>query len=328
MHFKRMMSRIIAKKLGASMLYPRAIFEAACRKLICVFNYHEVSETPSRFAKDFDLNVTPSTFSKQLRWIKKYFHVANPNHLNRNEMKFPAALITFDDGFASTFHEGVPILKQEELVATVFLNMAPIKGDIFWSGLVCFLSNYNKEFAKYIAGLYPKCNRDSFLYCKENDLVDFDINENCPDVYDKARSYYGSFVSEEELAASFQDGIYLGNHLYNHYNAANLSIEELKGQYMLNECELKKYRNYINLFSYPFGQPGTCYSQRTDAAIFSLGAARIFTAFSLFNKNLESKRLHRISMFDYIADEESFKANCIFPSLFNRLFRVNKLSYV
>ena len=328
MHFKHVISQRMVNKLLAPILYPRAIFEAACRKLICVFNYHEICETPSNFAEDFQLNITPGTFRKQLKWIKKYFHVVDPNQLITNEMELPAALITFDDGFASTFHEGSSILKQEGLVATVFINMAPIKGDVFWSGLVGFLCNYNREFSRYIARRYPKSNRNAILYCKEKDLIDFDIHRNCPDVYDKARSYYGSFVSEEELAASFQDGIYLGNHLYNHYNAANLSIEELKGQYMLNECELKKYRNYINLFSYPFGQPGTCYSQRTDAAIFSLGAARIFTAFSLFNKNLESKRLHRISMFDYIADEESFKANCIFPSLFNRLFRVNKLSYV
>lgn len=320
--------RRIASKIVSPLMYSRSFFEAACKSPIVVFNYHQISDSPSRFAQDFSLNVPPIQFRKQLTWVKRHFHVISPHQLLNNEFDLPAALITFDDGFASAFHEGASILSDESLPATIFMNMAPTEGQVFWSGLVVYLCNYNKEFRNYIANKYPGINKNLFLYCKQNDVQEFVINRSCPEVYDKARLYSGKFANQEDLRLSAGSGLYLGNHLYNHYNAANISLEELKKEYIFNERALSKYSNYVNLFSYPFGQPQTSYNCRTDEAIFSLGASRIFTAFSLPNRNPGSRKLHRISMMDYIDDELSFRFNCIFPSLFNNYFRKHKFAYV
>ncbi len=318
----------IAKTIVSPLMFSRSFFETACRGSVFVFNYHEISESPSRFSQDCGLNVPPTQFRKQLSWIKKYFHVINPHQLIGNGLDFPAALITFDDGFASAFHEGASILRDENVPATIFMNMAPVEGQVFWSGLVVYLYNYNMEFRQYISTKYPGIGENQFLYYNEGDVQKFVINRCCPEIYDKARSYYGKFANQEDLRLSAEFGLYLGNHLFNHYNSANISLDELKNQYVLNEKALKKYANYVNLFSYPFGQPGSCYNRQTDEVIFSLGASRIFTAYSLPNRNLEAKRLHRISMADFIDDEMCFRYICIFPPLFNNYFRKHKYSYV
>lgn len=318
----------IAQKVTAPLLYSQAFFEAACRNSLFIFNYHEISERPSKFSQDCGLNVHPVQFREQLSWIKKYFRVISPNQLVNNEFDLPAALITFDDGFASTFQEGAPILRDEALPATIFMNMAPVEGQVFWSGLVVYLCNHNADFRQYFADKYHNIRKNLFLYCTEDDVKKFVVESCCPEIYDQARSYYGKFANQEDLRLSAELGLYLGNHLFNHYNSANISLDELKNQYLLNEKALKKYANYVNLFSYPFGQPESCYNRKTDEMIFSLGASRIFTAYPLPNRNRKAKRLHRLSMTDSINEEMSFKYNCIFPSLFNNYFRKYEFSYV
>ena len=320
-------AKVSTRRVISHFMFSRAIFEAACRKSIFVFNYHEISDFPSRFSRDFGLNVPPALFRKQLSWIRKYFQVINPHELVSNTFDLPAAFITFDDGYASTFREGVRILRQAKLPATVFMNMAPVKGEVFWSGLVVYLYNYNVGFRKYLTAKYPQINKNLFLHCHKDDVRDFVSGRARTEVYEQARSYYGDFVSEEDLLMTQAD-VYLGNHLFNHYNAANLSLDELQSQYTQNETALKAYSNNVNLFSYPFGQPETCYNRRTDEAILSLGASRIFKAFPLPNRDSKARRLHRVSMFDHITDEKSFRYNCIFPGLFNQYFRKPKLSYV
>lgn len=317
----------IAKKTLSPLITSRMIFNSIRQKSLFVFNYHEVSNSPSRFSNDCGLNVKPDLFRKQLLWIKNNFHVISPEDLLKYEFDYPAALITFDDGFASTFREGAPILREMNLPGIVFMNMAPLEGHIFWSGLVVYLCKYNKDFIRYITIKYPYVKENLFLHCTESDVKDFVKENNCQNIYEEARSYYGKFATTVDLEKSSLSGLYLGNHLYNHFNAANISLHDLERQYLLNEEALMKYSNYINFFSYPFGSPN-CYNKDTDELIASLGARRIFSAYPLANTKGSAKKIHRVSPTSLIIDETSFKYNCVFSSLINCTFRKWKYSYV
>jgi len=318
----------IAQKISAPLMNSRVLFDGACQNSVFVFNYHEISDQPSEFSNDFGLNVPPTLLKKQLSWIKKYFQVISPTQLINNTLNLPVALITFDDGFASTFKAGGPILRDEAVTGTVFVNMAPVEGHIFWSGLVTYLCKYFSEFNHYLAEKYPKYNENLFLYCTEEDVHKFLMNKNSLDIYDQARKYYGKFASQDDLVLSAEQGFFLGNHLYNHYNSVNIAIDELKNQYLTNEKALLNYVNHVNFFSYPFGQPESCYNRQTDDLIFSLGATRIFTAFALPNKDHKAPKLHRISMNSHIDNEISFKYNCLMPAFYNSYFSRTKFSYV
>lgn len=312
-----MLKECIKKALG-SVLCSGRVFREICKGSVFIFNYHEVSQTPSLFAREFGLNVPPELFARQLGWIKKYFNVISPVQLAGNDFDLPAALVTFDDGFASTFEKAAPILQQNDLPAVVFMNMAPVEGASFWSGLVTYLCHHDKEFPGYMLKRHNKSGRDLFLNCRQEEVEGYLLRNNAEKIYDDARAYYGAFGDFGHLRASSGYGLFLGNHLYNHHNAAILTPEELKDSYTTNENKLCKYPNFINFFSYPFGQPQSCYNAETDRIIFSLGAERIFTAYPWQNTDPGSRRLHRLSMHDNLKEEGSFRNYLLMPSLFHK----------
>ncbi|MFH1441060.1 MAG: polysaccharide deacetylase family protein [Candidatus Omnitrophota bacterium] len=303
------------------------VFQAMCKDSIFIFNYHEVNANPSLFTRKYRLNVPPELFSQQLKWIKQYFNVISPVQLIENKFDLPAALITFDDGFASTFEIAAPILRSNNIPAVVFMNMAPVEGKIFWPGLTTYLCYYDKAFPEYMLKRHNKSGHTLFLYCRQEEVDEYVSRNNARKIYDDARAYYGTFANLNHLRASSDYGLFLGNHLYNHYNAAILTPEDLKDSYITNENKLRKYSNNINCFSYPFGQPQTCYNAQTDRVIFSMGAKRVFTAYASQNRDPHSKRLHRLSMHDNLKDEQSFKNHVVMPSLLHKFFR-KKYTYI
>jgi len=298
----------IKKALSAGLHCDR-LFQRMCEDLIFIFNYHEINDNPSMFSQEFGLNVPPSLFLQQLKWIKQYFNVISPTQLLGNDYDLPAALITFDDGYASTFEKAAPILYSNRLPATVFINMAPVEGAIFWSGLVTYLCYHDKAFEGYMLKQFNKADCNLHLYCRQEEVDEYISRNDTQKIYKAARAYYGAFGNLGHLRTSSDYGLFLGNHLYNHHNAIILTPDELRNSYITNENNLKEYSNFVNLFSYPFGQPETCYNAQTDDIIFLMGAKKVFSAYAYPNKDPQSRRLHRLSMFDNIKDDLSFRYN-------------------
>ena len=313
-------SGLITKILAPAVSFP-TLFDYASRNLLVTFNYHEISDNPSQFCNDFNLNVSPAIFAKHLLWIKKYFNVISPKQLMSGDYKRPAALVTFDDGFAGVFNQGAKLLKDANIPAIVFMNMAPVYGQTCWSALITYLCKYDKSFKQYISNKYNcSLNSNYFLYCTESDVQEF-LESNGESVVEKVNAYHGKFVSEKELHKGDKSGLYIGNHLMNHYNAAILSQNDLKNQYLLNESEISRFENYVPFFSYPFGQPLSCYNSETHKLLFSLGSKFLFTAFPLFNEDKHDRVIHRTAMFNNINSEYLFRAHCLVPACMNYILR-------
>ena len=304
------------------------LFDRFLSDKLVVFNYHDISDNPSLFSTKYHLAVKPELFIKQLKWIKNHFNVITPNDLLSGNYERPAAMITFDDGFKSAFKLGADIISNEGLSATIFVNMAPVKGEVFWSGLVTYLCNYIPSFQSKMLKKYKVNINNLFLYITDEDIYEFKQLDIVKNINETVKNYHSEFADIADLQNSNNQNIFLGNHLYNHYNALNISKEKLKDLYTTNSKELNKYKNFINVFSYPFGQPDTCYSEETDKIIFSLGASQIFTAYPLVNRKDNSKRLHRISLFNSINTEERFRYHCVIPTIANNLIRRHKYSFV
>ena len=119
-------------------------------KSLTVFVFHDVTDEPSEFSSLYHLNVTPKLFDFQIQFIKKNFNIVGPDDLLQSSIPPKAALITFDDGFRNYFTHAVPILKIYEVPSIIFLNMEPIKGTIFWSGLITYLCEKRQDFRDYL----------------------------------------------------------------------------------------------------------------------------------------------------------------------------------
>lgn len=286
------------------------LFQAVLQRLLLktetiVFLYHEVNPQPSEFHSRFNLNIKPEDFDRQVTWIKNSFNVISPQELLSGKYSRPAALITFDDGSKGYFDYAVPILKRHTCASLIFLNMAPILGDVFWSGLVTYLCIYEEEIVNKIVSS-RKIKPPYYPYL---DLEDVRLAiQGRSDILMKAREFYGPFASVQDLR-NCQDNslVYFGNHLWNHYNPVLAANDKLSQWFMDNQKEIDRYVNGTKFFSYPFGQKGSCYNEETHTLLFNLGAQAVFCATPETFKT-DGALYHRLPMDNFCENEREFKA--------------------
>jgi len=265
---------------------------------LTVFCFHDVSNNPSEFSYKHDLNVPPDIFDYQIDFIDRNFNVISPDELLAFRIPSNAALITFDDGFKSYFTNAISILKKYNLPSIIFLNMEPIKGAVFWSGLITYLCDKHSEFRRHIASK-AKLNYDEkslYLYCSR-EIVNSFLKLKGDTFKSEVEEYIGDFATLQDLeSVSSNKLVFFGNHLYNHDVPLLLSDNELIESFCKNEDELRKYPNSRNMFAFPFGQPDTCFSGRQIELLLENGAKKVFSAYPVINSDISAPYLHRIPL--------------------------------
>ena len=269
-----------------------------------MFVFHEVSDQPSRFAQQYDIAVSKTLFRRQATWIRSNFNVIHPSGILRG-VKFPerAAIISFDDGFLGSFENGFVILEELELPSIIFLNMQAILEQIpILSATASFLDRYVPEFSDFskTVGL----PRPFHLTLTPSILSAFESDYG---TVDKAAiiAYQGRFADWNVVRRwDGRESVAFGNHLFNHWNAAALSSEELEEQYSRNEHALSMLQNKVNLFAFTNGQPETCFSSRDVDLLQRLGAGKVFSASGRINRCPQDKYLlERMSLNGSDTDE-------------------------
>ena len=75
--------------------------------------------------------------------------------------------------------------------------------------------------------------------------------------------------------------------------------DDLKIQIEKNKTSLLKINGYHQLFSYPFGQPDTCFNELTNKILIESGVKKIFYSSGGSNPSLENISLNRITPEEY-----------------------------
>jgi peptidoglycan/xylan/chitin deacetylase (PgdA/CDA1 family) len=82
------------------------------------------------------LSVTPKNFREQLEVLRRLYNVARLRDWISEEGKsarLTVVVITFDDGYADNFHEALPLLREADCPATVFVTAGKIDDEEeFW----------------------------------------------------------------------------------------------------------------------------------------------------------------------------------------------------
>jgi len=266
---------------------------------LTVFVYHEVSDKPSNFSLQYNLAVSNSTFAFQMDFIKKYFNVVHPNQIDiGKELPVSAALVTFDDGMLSSFQNGLRILKEKQIHSLFFLNMESIeKGNPIISAEINYYNIQSDELQKfckekklsepYYLTITPSL-RESFLKTITESVSLEDI------IY-----YQGPFASLENLRQwADSDLVVFSNHLYQHWNSQALTNEEFTEQFEKNKKSLRRFNNSYNYFSFPNGQPVTCFTDRHINILKNNSVRKAFFSSGGINLNHENFLLDRISLTD------------------------------
>jgi peptidoglycan/xylan/chitin deacetylase (PgdA/CDA1 family) len=305
---KEQIKEILRSGFFRNALGNKAVSDILLKDCTVVFLYHEVSKEPSEFHRRYNLNVDPDVFKEQIEIIKSIFSVISPAEFLSQNYKKPAAVITFDDGAKGYFDNALEILRKHNCASIIFLNMGPVHGEIFWSGLVNYLCDYDKKFAEYIKSEYgDEIKKPHFLYIKPEYIDGYIDSNNKDSIYREARKFYGTFATPADLRkCSTNSLVSFGNHLFNHYNSALCSKNELVENYRIGQKEIDIYPNATKLFSYPFGQKDTCYTDETNRLLDDIGAECIFTAHP---QNFRSKGpvYHRYAMTESVKDEKQLR---------------------
>ena len=322
---KQFLKRVIAHGLG---LHPA--YTLFARSGLYVFLYHDVSEAPAPFVDECGLNTPPDAFRRQIRALAKDFDLVSIDDVRARRVGRRSALITFDDGYCSNFTTVPGILRELDASALVFVNMEPIRGGLFWGALCAYLCNHDRNFQAHFRSV-----RGSEPSKADEISLDPDtVERHLADRVDRAeleqlvRSYGPDFATEQQLCETEKDSVlYLGNHLYNHYNATVLSDVELCRMYELNRLALDQFDNARNVFSYPFGQPGLCYSPRTHAVLQQANPELVFSAVGGINR-LPSDFLHRYVPRASAGDANRLRGDIVWDTLRLRRRRKDGGSYV
>lgn len=270
---------------------------ALLKETLTVFVYHDISEHPSEFSHRYDLNVYPDVFDYQLAFIKNNFNIISPDNIDEAALPPKAALITFDDGFRSFFLNAIPILEKHGVPAIIFLNMEAVLGKVFWAGLLTYLCTKRKDFAAFMGkNTDVNPNVPLFLSC-DRETVEAYLKQLEYPIDNEVIQYVGAFASKEDLErASKKEKIFFGNHLFNHYVPRLMSDEDFLRSFSENEAVLRQYSNYLKMFSFPFGQPNSCFLPGQIDLLKSHGVNKVFSSSGRVNGGRHQFCMDRLAL--------------------------------
>lgn len=290
----------------------RKLFNKITNKSLVIFTFHDVTDSPSEFSSQFDLNTKPAIFEMQIQFIKKHFKVIGPRDLEHLNFSESTALITFDDGFKNYFDYALPILEKYNCPSIIFLNMGAILGEVFYSSQIRFLVDKDEQFKEMSIKNYKlkhgvkeiPLHVDHCIHLDPVIVADYVKTKkyNMPNQMDT----YSTPLATVDTLRKFEKHplVFYGNHLWNHYNVLTLSKESLTDHYQKNAQALSDYENYVNFFAYPFGQPTICFNDQSNQFILGLGANKVFTAYSGINHGASKVLARSVIPTDCMNDDQ------------------------
>ncbi len=266
----------------------RCVHRRVLGKALTIFVYHDVAADPGEFSCRHHLNVVPDVFARQMDLIREHFNVIGPDALTQGVLPERAAMITFDDGFKGFFSTALPVLRSRGMPVTIFLNMAALRGEVLWAALVTWLCARD-DFRSFCQtrGIAGRREAPLFLFCSRELVEPFLVQNGKDRIMREARRFQGCFADENDLLREDGKGVYYANHLYDHEVPLLMSDQAFLEAYRRNAEALSGYKSYRDMFSFPFGQPGTCFDRHHVDLLKGLGLKHVF--FSSGGVNFDQK---------------------------------------
>lgn len=231
-----------------------------------IFYAHQVAENPvSYYPDNFILT---DDFRKQLRWLKRRFEVIPISEAIKRSQQGDdlrnCVTLTFDDGFRSCYDLIAPILTDEKLSATFYINNNTVDNQQFmWRTALLYIQNKVTPQQIHHALSHIKTTDKKIDLRKVSNLWRMNEKEaklsriwnrcNLPpmhEVLDNLKPY----MTSQQIQALHQANFEIGGHTASHPFCNQLSLEELKNEIVTANVDLEQTLDIaIHHFSYPFG---------------------------------------------------------------------------
>jgi len=141
-------AKSVLAKLLSSVGIPEAMIRHRIGERYLILMYHRI--LPSDQVKPWiqaGMYVDPETFEMQVGYLKKYFQVVSLAEkfsslptIEKAGSSLPVCILTFDDGWQDFYEFAYPVIKRNQIPATVFLPTGYIgTNDWFWTDRLAML---------------------------------------------------------------------------------------------------------------------------------------------------------------------------------------------
>lgn len=221
-----------------------------------VFLYHDVSDpdAPHHYPV---YSTTPSRFREQLHKLKSLFRLTTLRELLDSDSPENLASIVFDDGFRSVLRNAWPILNEQDIPFTVFLNKAAVETGSLWCSDVVL----GRRDPAYLRRLYDRYveNLVSFEEFTTEPMAQLVTTSRLGDDYaDFAYPGLRVYLDAGEVRLLMDRGATIGSHGASHRVTARLSDHALQVEIVDNRRFLEALvGRAVEHFALPFGFDGT-----------------------------------------------------------------------
>lgn len=269
MNMKRFSRNLLHKCLSKLLGVRNRVLNHIDRPIV-VLIYHRVtslSTDPQLLA------VTPENFRAHIAYLKKNFPIIRFED-NWSQVKQPAVVITFDDGYADNLYQVLPILEEFDVPATFFISTAYL-GDHteFWwdelERLILLERVYPVAFCMYgedSEKVWPTGTKSERvnMYQEIHTIMKQANTRQRSEWLRQLRLWAGvnevgrdthriMTTSELQLLATNKN-VTIGAHTVTHTRLSAISVDEQKHEILESRRRLEELiKKEISVFSYPFG---------------------------------------------------------------------------
>lgn len=252
-----------------------------------IVNYHYVHNSHDYPFKNLRGN-TPEQFRRQVRALKEHFKVLTAGAVLADWCGSALAdfycTVCFDDGIKDIYDYALPILLEEGLKGTFFINSSPLEekrllsvqkihllmGELGSEEFrLRFMRLLDERQGQYQLNDLARCGiKHSYLYDTDEvaefkmklnfllpcSLRDVLLNEIWMPLFgDESEIADKLYVRDEQIKEMWACGMEIGSHFHTHAVQALLPETEQWQEVQKGVALLKKYNAGMALFSYPFG---------------------------------------------------------------------------
>jgi peptidoglycan/xylan/chitin deacetylase (PgdA/CDA1 family) len=278
--------------------YPKGIHNIFfLNKMHCVIlAYHKVSPLWENCLFP-DMVVEPAMFESQIKYLKENYEIIPLSSLenffkNGRNKKARAAVITFDDGYEDNYTYALPILKQYQIPATIFISTAFIETrKAFWGDILDLISRKAKQLpvsfkyndngytlkmeGKYKFKTFKQiANILKFTDKSEQEAI---LNLIAGFLQVKIQDVHSLFLSWKQMNEMQNNNIYFGAHAHYHQRLSGLDEKTLREELQRPKELLENRLNQkIDDFAYPYGEAGD-FNKKTINLLIAAGYKRGLT---------------------------------------------------
>lgn len=297
----------------------------ARKKTSMILMYHRV-ENPEKLKIPIEpgMYVTPETFEKHIRFLKRYFSIVSLEEIHNKQFKSldkkPFCAITFDDGWLDFNQNALPIINKHSIPVTVFLPTGYIgANERFWTdkladilfriedpGLRIDISKFtlNARTILGLSGTYSQRLDEAIKMMKLLDVEQIEqvMNELSIGLGITLEHHDRVFLNWEEVKKLSQSKLVcFGSHTQGHYLLTSLKPENVSKELINSKNDLLKHgvvnENFIS-FCFPNGNYNDFIVSLVKKTGYDLS---VTTEFGLNKFTEDNFRLKRVELHEDIS---------------------------